>query len=99
MVQIVPSILSADFAHLAEEIKRVERGGATMLHVYIMDGDFVPNMTFGPPAVESIRNVTSMRLEVHLMIEDPDFYAPRFIKARVDQGLVHQEVRRHLART
>ena len=99
MVQIVPSILSADFAHLAEEIKRVERGGATMLHVDIMDGHFVPNLTFGPPVVEAIRKVTGMRLEVHLMIEDPDFYAPIFIKAGADQVSVHQEVCPHLDRT
>ena len=99
MAQIVPSILSADFAHLAEEIERVERGGATMLHVDIMDGHFVPNLTMGPPVVESIRKVTRSRLDVHLMIEDPDRYAPEFIRAGADQVSVHQEACRHLDRT
>src|SRR6266704_5558631 len=99
MVQIVPSILAADFANLAAEIKRVERGGATMLHVDIMDGHFVPNMTLGPPVVESIRKITRMRLDLHLMIEDPDFYAPIFIKAGADQVSVHQEACPHLDRT
>jgi ribulose-phosphate 3-epimerase len=99
MAQIVPSILSADFAHLAEEIERVERGGATMLHVDIMDGHFVPNLTMGPPVVESIRKVTRSRLDTHLMIEDPDRYAPEFIRAGADQVSVHQEACRHLDRT
>ena len=99
MVQIVPSILSADFAHLAEEIARVERGGASMLHVDIMDGHFVPNLTLGPPVVESIRKFTRSRLDVHLMIEDPDRYAPVFIQAGADQISVHQEACRHLDRT
>ena len=99
MVQIVPSILSADFAHLAEEIARVERGGATMLHVDVMDGHFVPNLTLGPPVFESIRKVTSLRLDVHLMIEDPDRYAPVFAQAGADQISVHQEACRHLDRT
>src|SRR4029077_11276838 len=99
MVQIVPSILSADFAHLAEEIARVERGGATMLHVDVMDGHFVPNLTLGPPVFESIRKITRSRLDVHLMIEDPDKYAPVFIRAGADQVSVHQEACRHLDRT
>lgn len=99
MVQIVPSILSADFARLGEEIARVERGGATMLHVNVMDGHFVPNLTLGPPLVESIRKVTRSRLDVHLMIEDPDRYAPVFIQAGADQVSVHQEVCRNLDRT
>lgn len=99
MVQIVPSILSADFAHLAEEIARVERGGAAMLHVDVMDGHFVPNLTLGPPVIESIRKVTRLRLDVHLMIEDPDRYAPVFIQAGADQISVHQEVCPHLDRT
>ena len=99
MAQIVPSILSADFAHLADEIERVERGGATMLHVDIMDGHFVPNLTMGPPVVEGIRKVTRSRLDVHLMIEDPDRYAPEFIRAGADQVSVHQEACRHLDRT
>jgi ribulose-phosphate 3-epimerase len=99
MVQIVPSILSADFAHLAAEIERVERGGATMLHVDIMDGHFVPNLTIGPPVVESIRKITQSRLDVHLMIDDPDRYAPVFIQAGADQVSVHQEACVHLNRT
>ncbi|PYT35409.1 MAG: ribulose-phosphate 3-epimerase [Acidobacteria bacterium] len=99
MVQIVPSILSADFAHLAEAIARVERGGATMLHVDVMDGHFVPNLTLGPPVFESIRKATRLRLDVHLMIEDPDRYAPVFIQAGADQISVHQEACRHLDRT
>ena len=99
MVQIVPSILSADFAHLAEEIARVERGGATMLHVDVMDGHFVPNLTLGPPVFESIRKITRSRLDVHLMVEDPDRYAPVFIRAGADQVSVHQEACRHLDRT
>lgn len=99
MVQIVPSILAADFARLGEEIARVERGGATMLHLDVMDGHFVPNFTIGPPVVESIRKITRCRLDVHLMIEDPDYYAPVFIKAGANQVSVHQEVCRNLDRT
>jgi ribulose-phosphate 3-epimerase len=99
MVQIVPSILSADFARLGEDIARVERGGATMLHVDVMDGHFVPNLTLGPPVVESIRRITRLTLDVHLMIEDPDTYAPIFIEAGADQVSVHFEVAKHLDRT
>jgi len=98
-VQIVPSILAADFARLGEEIARVERGGASMLHLDVMDGHFVPNFTIGPPVVESIRKITRCRLDVHLMIEDPDRYAPVFIQAGADQVSVHQEACRHLHRT
>jgi ribulose-phosphate 3-epimerase len=99
MVQIVPSILAADFAHLADEIERVERAGATMLHVDIMDGHFVPNLTLGPPVVKAIRRVTRLTLDLHLMIEDPDTYAPIFIEAGADQISVQQEACRHLDRT
>jgi len=99
MAQIVPSILAADFARLAEQIESVERGGATMLHLDVMDGHFVPNFTIGPPVVASIRKVTRARLDVHLMIEDPDYYAPIFIQAGADQVSVHQEVCRNLDRT
>ncbi len=98
-MQIVPSILAADFARLGEEIARVERAGAAMLHLDIMDGHFVPNFTFGPPVVESIRKITRCRLDVHLMIEDPDRYAPVFIQAGADQVSVHQEACVHLHRT
>ena len=99
MVQILPSILSADFARLAEEVARVERGGATILHVDIMDGHFVPNITIGPPVLKSLRKVTKLTLDVHLMITDPDRYAPEFIEAGADQVLVHREVCHHLDRT
>src|SRR5712671_6611109 len=99
MVQIVPSILAADFANLAAEIERVERGGATMLHVDIMDGHFVPNLTLGPPVVKAIRRVTRLKLDLHLMITDPDKYAPLFIEAGADQVSVHYEAATHLDRT
>jgi ribulose-phosphate 3-epimerase len=98
-VQIVPSILAADFARLGEEIARVERGGASMLHLDVMDGHFVPNFTIGPPVVESIRKITRCRLDLHLMIEDPDQYAPVFIQAGADLVSVHQEACRNLHRT
>jgi ribulose-phosphate 3-epimerase len=99
MAHILPSILSADFARLGEEIAKVEQGGATMLHVDVMDGHFVPNMTLGPPVVESIRKVTKSILDVHLMITDPDTYASVFIEAGADQVSVHYEAARHLDRT
>jgi ribulose-phosphate 3-epimerase len=96
MIEIVPSILSADFAHLAEEISRVERGGATMLHLDVMDGHFVPNLTFGPPVVASIRKVTQAHLNVHLMIEEPERHIPAFIEAGANSISVHYETCRHL---
>jgi ribulose-phosphate 3-epimerase len=99
MAQIVPSILAADFARLADQIESVERGGAAMLHLDVMDGHFVPNFTMGPPVVASIRKVTRARLDVHLMIDDPDYYAPIFIQAGADQVSVHQEVCPNLDRT
>lgn len=96
MVEIIPSILAADFTRLAEEIALVERGGATMLHLDVMDGHFVPNLTIGPPLVESVRKITRLHLDVHLMITDPDRYAPVFINAGADSVSVHQEVCPHL---
>jgi ribulose-phosphate 3-epimerase len=99
MIQIVPSILSADFAHLADQIRLMERGGVRMLHVDIMDGHFVPNLTIGPPVVKSIRKATALTLDVHLMISDPDRYAPLFIDAGADQVSVHFEAATHLDRT
>jgi ribulose-phosphate 3-epimerase len=96
MVEIVPSILSANFARLAEEIARVERGGATMLHLDVMDGHFVPNLTIGPPVVESIRQCTRLHLDVHLMIENPERYVTEFVKAGANSVLVHYEACRHL---
>jgi ribulose-phosphate 3-epimerase len=99
MVQIVPSILAADFANLAAEIERVERGGAAMLHVDIMDGHFVPNLTMGPPVVKAIRRITRLKLDLHLMITDPDRYAPIFIEAGADQISVQVETCPHLDRT
>jgi len=96
MVEIVPSILSANFARLAEEIARVERGGARILHLDVMDGHFVPNLTIGPPVVESIRKATRLHLDVHLMIENPDRYATLFVEAGANSVSVHYEACRHL---
>jgi ribulose-phosphate 3-epimerase len=99
MVEIVPSILSADFARLADEIGKVEQGGIRMLHVDIMDGHFVPNLTIGPPVVKSIRRATNLRLDVHMMVTDPDDLAPLFIEAGADQISIHYEAAKHLDRT
>jgi ribulose-phosphate 3-epimerase len=96
MVEIIPSILSADFARLAEEIARVERGGASMLHLDVMDGHFVPNMTIGPPVVEAIRKSTRAHLDVHLMIENPERYVADFVRAGANSVSVHYEACRHL---
>ena len=96
MIEIVPSILSADFARLADEIARVERGGARMLHLDVMDGHFVPNLTIGPPVVESVRKTTKLHLDCHLMIENPERYAVDFVRAGANSVLVHYEAARHL---
>lgn len=99
MVKIAPSILSANFARLGEEIQDVERGGADWIHVDVMDGHFVPNITIGPLIVDAIRPVTKLPLDVHLMIEEPDRYIPQFAKSGADWITVHQEACRHLHRT
>jgi ribulose-phosphate 3-epimerase len=99
VIQILPSIFAADFGHLAEEVRRVESADVQMLHVDIMDGHFVPNFTFGTPITESLRRITNVKLDHHLMIEDPDTYAPIFIKAGADCVSVHFEVCRNLDRT
>ncbi|WP_043933375.1 ribulose-phosphate 3-epimerase [Bacillus sp. EB01] len=99
MVKIAPSILSADFSRLGEEIKDVERGGADYIHIDVMDGHFVPNITIGPLIVEAVRPVTEIPLDVHLMIENPDQYIEAFAKAGADYITVHVEASRHLHRT
>jgi ribulose-phosphate 3-epimerase len=90
-LKIAPSILSADFSRLKDEIQAVEAAGADWLHVDVMDGHFVPNITIGPVVVESIRRVTRIPLDVHLMITDPDKYGPEFIKAGADWVSIHPE--------
>jgi ribulose-phosphate 3-epimerase len=99
VAQIVPSIFAADFVRLGENIRRVEEAGVKMLHIDIMDGHFVPNFTMGTPITESVRRFTRLKLDHHLMIEDPDNYAPLFIKAGADCVSVHYEVCRNLDRT
>ncbi len=99
MVELAPSILSADFAHLADQVLAAEEGGATVLHVDVMDGHFVPNITIGPPVVQSLRKVTDLPLDCHLMIENPDQYVPTFVEAGADWISVHQEECVHLNRT
>ncbi len=96
---LAPSILSADFARLGEEIAAVARGGAGVIHVDVMDGHFVPNITVGPPVVRSIRKATTLPLDVHLMIEDADRYADAFIDAGANWISVHVEALPHLQRT
>jgi ribulose-phosphate 3-epimerase len=98
-VRLAPSILSADFARLGEEIAAVERGGADLIHVDVMDGHFVPNITIGPPVVRAIRRVATVPLDVHLMIEDPDRYIDDFVEAGAAMISVHVEVLPHLHRT
>ena len=99
MIELAPSILSADFAHLADQVERATAGGATLLHVDVMDGHFVPNITIGPPVVKSLRKATRLPLDCHLMIENPDQYIGDFAEAGADWISVHQEACRHLNRT
>jgi ribulose-phosphate 3-epimerase len=99
MVELLPSILSADFAHLAEEVAAAERGGGTVIHVDVMDGHFVPNITLGPPVVKSLRKVTKLPLDCHLMIENPNDYVAAFADAGADWLSVHVETCPHLHRS
>jgi ribulose-phosphate 3-epimerase len=99
LIELAPSILSADFARLGEQVRAAADGGATVVHVDIMDGHFVPNLTIGPPVVKSLRQVTKLPLDCHLMIEDPDNFIPAFAEAGADWISVHQEACRHLNRT
>ena len=99
MIKIAPSILSADFSRLGDEVRALEAGGADYVHIDVMDGHFVPNITIGPLVVEAVRKVTRLPLDVHLMIENPDRYIPDFAKAGADIITVHQEAVPHLHRT
>lgn len=99
MKKIAPSILSADFSRLGEEISRVEEAGADLIHIDVMDGHFVPNLTIGPPVIEAIRKITRLPLDVHLMIDNPDLMIPDFIKAGADYLTVHAEALIHMHRT
>ena len=99
MIDLCFSILASDFAHLADEVAAATRGGGTIVHVDVMDGHFVPNITFGPPMVKALRPITKLPLDCHLMIEDPDAFIPAFAEAGANLISVHQEVCRHLHRT
>ena len=98
MKKIAPSILSADFSRLGEEIQAVEAGGADYIHVDVMDGHFVPNITIGPLVVEAVRKITHLPLDVHLMISNPEMYIPEFAKAGADIIVIHAEATVHLHR-
>jgi ribulose-phosphate 3-epimerase len=99
LIELAPSILAADFARLAEQVRDAAEGGATVVHVDIMDGHFVPNLTVGPPLVRSLRKATNLPLDCHLMIENPDQFIPELAEAGADWISVHQEACRHLNRT
>ena len=99
MIELAPSILSADFARLAEEVRAASEGGGSVIHVDIMDGHFVPNLTIGPPVTRSLRKATKLPLDCHLMIENPDQFIADFAEAGADWISVHQEACRHLNRT
>jgi ribulose-phosphate 3-epimerase len=98
-VRIAPSILSANFAALGADIRKVEEAGAHLLHIDVMDGHFVPNITIGPVVVKSVRAATKLPLDVHLMISDPDKYIPAFVEAGADSVTVHVEATAHVDRT
>ena len=91
MIELAPSILASDFAHLADQVRAATAGGATVIHVDVMDGHFVPNLTMGPPLVKSLRKATELPLDCHLMIENPDQFIPEFAEAGADWISVHQE--------
>jgi ribulose-phosphate 3-epimerase len=99
MIELLPSILSADFAHLADEVAAAERGGGTVIHVDVMDGHFVPNITLGPPIVKSLRKATNLPLDCHLMIENPNEFIPAFADAGANWVSVHYEACTHLHRS
>jgi ribulose-phosphate 3-epimerase len=99
IIEIAPSILSADFAHLADEIRKAEDAGADVLHLDVMDGHFVPNLTIGPPVVSSIRKITNLPLDVHLMVQKPELLLEDFIQAGANWISVHIEADAHLNRT
>jgi ribulose-phosphate 3-epimerase len=99
LIELAPSILSADFAHLADQVSRAAEGGGTVIHVDVMDGHFVPNITLGPQLVRSLRKATKLPLDCHLMIENPDFFIPAFADAGADWMSVHCEACPHLDRT
>ena len=99
MIELAPSILSADFARLAEQIQAAERGGGSVIHVDVMDGHFVPNITLGPPVIASLRKTTTLPLDCHLMIENPDEFIPALADAGADWVSVHYEACRHLHRS
>ena len=98
-IKLAPSILSADFARLGEQVAEAEKAGADRIHIDVMDGHFVPNLTMGPPVVRSLRRITRLPLEVHLMIEEPDRFLEAFVDAGADNLLVHQEGAVNLHRT
>jgi len=99
MIKIAPSILSADFSRLAEEIEATEKAGADLIHIDVMDGHFVPNITVGPLVVSAVRKVARLPLDVHLMVDEPDRYLGSFVKAGADIITVHIEAAVHLHRT
>jgi ribulose-phosphate 3-epimerase len=99
IIKLAPSILAADFARLGEQVTEAVRGGADRIHVDIMDGHFVPNISMGPPIVQSLRQITDLHLEMHMMVSDPDFFLGEFVEAGSDSFLVHWEGNNNLHRT